>query len=342
LAEDRKFEYCYVVSNTGNECVVNTVLKDASIGGIGSLSIAKICPGDNPYSNSGPAATTIVTVPSTDATVTGKGEFSGIEVNVKDPASVDIPAFKPALSVKKYVGPPGSSCNIDKMEDDRFMTRDREFEYCYVINNTGNECIIGVSLIDTAIGGIGSHPIAKICPGDEPLLINGEKSSTPLPTKGSPSSSEPTVLSTDATVTGTGEYSNSAVTATDLVTVEYVEPLVPGINVEKTVHLGEISTCFNGQELEYGFSGTVVTYCYEVTNTGNAPLAVVMTDGPVGLSESFDLPVGSTVFVKKVSSITGDLKSPGVAGGTPKEGGDKVEDSDLAGVQLVPEKPACV
>jgi len=333
LAEDRKFEYCYVISNTGNECVVDMVLTDESIGGIGSLSIAKICPGDNPYTTTGPASTTIVDVPSTDATVTGKGEYSDIEVNVKDPASVDIPAYVPGLSVKKYAGPPDSSCNIDNMEDDTFVTRERGFEYCYVVNNTGNECIVGVTLIDNAVGGIGSYAVAKICPGDAPLLINGTSSS---------SETRSNVPSTEATVTGTGEYSNSDVTVTDPASVEFLEPLVPGINIEKTVHLGEIPECFNGRELEYGFSGTVVTYCYEVTNTGNVPLDVVVTDGPVGLSESFPLPVGSSVFVKKVSSITGSLESPGIAGGTSKEGGDKLEDTDTAGVELVPEKQVCV
>ncbi len=330
-ALDTKFEYCYVISNTGNECVVDLTLSDAAVGGIGVHSITKLCPSDTAILVTGPTTTSLVDVPPTDAAVKGKGEYSGLETTAKDPAGIDIPNFAPTISIKKYAGPEGASCDVEKMKDDTYVTEDSKFEYCYVIINTGNECVLNLNIIDNAAGGIGSQGLGMVCPGDEPIEISGPPSTTIV-----------TIPQTDAVVTGNGQYSGIAASAQDPASVEYVPLGIPSISIEKTVHLGELPTCFDGRELEYGFSGTVVTYCYEVTNTGDVLLNVVLTDVPVGTSESFPLAPGSSIFVKKVSSITSDLTSPGVVKGTPTDGRPPVEDSDPAGVKLVPDKVPCV
>lgn len=335
LAKDTKFEYCYVITNIGNECVVNVELSDeGALGGIGKQSIPKLCPDDTAVMITGPPTKSTTDVPSIDATISGTGEFSDSIVSSSDAAAVDIPDFAPKLSIKKYAGPQGSGCNVEMMQDETYLAEDTKFEYCYVINNIGNECVVNVTLTDHAMGGIGSHSITKICPGENATMINGL-----------PSSTNTSVPSSDATLTGNGEYSGIDVNVKDPVAVEYVEPVVlgtAGIKIAKTVHLDDIATCFSGQELEYGFKDTVVTYCYEVTNTGNVALDVVLTDISVGTSETFPLAVGSSTFVKKVSTITGNLASLGVAVGTPVDGGAVVEDSDPAGVELLPVKPTCV
>jgi hypothetical protein len=330
-AKDLTFEYCYVISNTGNECVVNMTVADAAKGG-SSKTYVKLCKGDADIKIVGPPSNTTSDIPSTPATVTGSGEFSKKPATASDPAAVDIPEYQPSLTIKKYAGPPSSFCNLDLMQDDSYTPTDNIFEYCYLVNNTGNECVVNVALVDSVTGGVGTYVIPKICPGDAVVPISG-----------SPTYLDASIPSTDATLTGVGQYSGLPVNTRDPVAVVFVPPvvLISGLSIEKTVHLGDIPTCFDGQELEYGFSGTVVTYCYKVTNTGEVPLNVKVTDGPVGTDESFLLPPGLTTWVKKVSSITADLSSDGIAVGTPKDSEKTVTDLDGAGVKLVPTKPVC-
>lgn len=332
VATTLQFEYCYVITNTGSECIVDGSLSDTSLGGI-SRTLAKLCPNDSPITIIGNITTSKTDVPSTKATVTGTGEFSRSPTTSSDAAAVTIPVYNPALIIKKYAGAPGSDCNIVAMDDVAYVAVNNTFEYCYVITNNGTECVVDMVLSDSAIGGITNQSVAKTCPDSGPILIRGPV--TPI---------NATIPSTNAVITGTGEYSETPVKAQDPVAVEYVKPVIlgtPGIKIEKTVQLGDIATCSNGRELEYGYSGTVVTYCYEVTNTGDVELNVLVTDGPVGTSQSFPLAPGSSTFVKMVSSITADLESPGVAVGTPVDGGKDVQDSDPAGVKLVPVKPLC-
>jgi len=302
------------------------------LGGVATRTIPKLCKADAAVTIIGPATTTTTDVPSTPATVAGTGEFSKKTSSASDPAAVDVPDYKPSLTIKKYAGPAGSSCNLDLMQDDTYVSKDNIFEYCYLISNNGNECVVNATLVDPALGGIASQSFAKICPGD---VVN--------PISGYPTFLDSNVPSIDAVLTGTGEFTGGPVNVKDPAAVQYVPPVILniGISIEKTVHLGNVPTCFDGQELEYGFSGTVVTYCYKVTNSGEVPLNVVVTDGPVGTNESFLLPPGLSTWVKKDSSITADLTSEGVAVGTPTDAEKTVTDMDPAGVKLVPDKPVC-
>ncbi len=328
-APNTKFQYCYVLKNIGNECVSNITISDSAVGGIGTQSVALLCPTDSALNISGPLASTLIDIASTNAVATGKGVYSGSTVSAKDPAAVDVPAFAPKLKLKKYAGPVGSSCGVSAMQDDNFVTTDTKFEYCYIISNPSNECVTNITLSDNAVGGIVSQQIGSLCPSEVPKTIVGP-----------PSMTEGKVPSLDGTVQGLGEYTKIAVTSSDPAAVEYVKPTVPGIKIDKTVHLGEIGTCVTGQELEYGFAGTVISYCYEVTNTGDVDLSVLLTDAPVHTSETFPLAVGQSTFIKKVSTIAADLTSPGVAFGTPTSG-VAVTASDPASVKLVAQNTRC-
>jgi hypothetical protein len=118
-------------------------------------------------------------------------------------------------------------------------------------------------------------------------------------------------------------------------------PFSPNVNIEKTVHIGDIATCSTGQELEYGFQGTVVTYCYEVTNTGDGVMSIGVTDEGVGTNGSCDLAAGETCWIRELSSITTTLNSDGVATGMAN-GCPQVTDADAAGVSLLPDLQPCV
>ena len=58
----------------------------------------------------------------------------------------------------------------------------------------------------------------------------------------------------------------------------------PSINIKKTVHAGALTSCTNGLELLQGRPRDIITYCFQVTNTGNTFLDnVVVTDPDNGM-----------------------------------------------------------
>jgi uncharacterized repeat protein (TIGR01451 family) len=92
------------------------------------------------------------------------------------------------------------------------------------------------------------------------------------------------------------------------------------IDIQKTVVLGTDGSC-PGHESVHGPAGTPVTYCFEVTNTGNVRLdEVVVEDATVGLAPTVvaaTLPPSGSASFSFASSIRGDLVNTASATGTP-------------------------
>jgi hypothetical protein len=207
--------------------------------------------------------------------------------------------------------------------------------FCYEVTNTGNAYLDNVKVTDPNI----SMPPDTSIPRMEPGAKHWVKFQTTIPSQKKVEAA--TVVADPILVNGNdiATYSSGPVTDSDDAGVDPVAspPSNPAIKIEKTVHLGKIPTCFNGQELEYGLDGEVVTYCYKSCNKGDIALDVVVTDTGIGFaSDSFNLPVGDCGWARKDHSIKLNLTSDGVAVGSPTDGNsDDVSDSDPAGVELV-------
>lgn len=218
------------------------------------------------------------------------------------------------------------------------------YEYCSKPNGIG--CTVtGGNMLFT---GSADQITPMACPTSSPTSDPTAAPVTPDPTANptaAPITPDPTANPTAAPVTPDPTANPTEAPVTPDPTANPTEApatpeviLIPNINIEKTVHLGDISVCFDGAELQHGLNGRVVTYCYKVTNIGEVHLEdVVVTDEGTGVAGAAlaDLEVGETKFVRLLSSIDGYLNSMAVAVGNPVDGTDPVSDADPAAVQEV-------
>ena len=136
--------------------------------------------------------------------------------------------------------------------------------YSYLVTNTGNVTLTALAVTDPMPGLSAGHlPGPSLSPG-------GSETCTATYTTTQADVDRGAIVNT-GTASGTPP-SGPAVTANSTVTVPAVQ--APGINLEKSANVNSFSA-----------AGTVVTYSYTVTNTGNTTLTqVVVTDPMPGLS----------------------------------------------------------
>lgn len=196
--------------------------------------------------------------------------------------------------------------------------------YCFVVTNTGDTYLDDITINDADLG----IPPAAV------VLLSG---STPLAPGGS------LVYYYQSTITG--DLLNTATTQgnptdsggndlpgldnpTDDDTAE-VDQIGPGIEIAKTVYLGHDSgaSC-PGSEIVTDTTGADVTYCFEVTNTGDTYLdSIVITDTTLAippatvvlLSGSTPLSPGDSLVYYYQGTINGNLVNTAQTEGNPTE-----------------------
>lgn len=332
--------YCYRVTNTGKSYLKDVAVTDTGVGYGGDGPFALLAPGDVVYASE--FQTTIAGYKNTDATVTGipvlvNGNdietFDYTEdspVTDTDPAAVNQLDIDPKINIEKTVVVGSGSCNNGELVTDYVGTI---ITYCYTVTNTGDTTLVNVEVTDPNI-----FPTTK----EIPVLVIGETVVVTFEKEIDGAETETAVaVGVPADSSDTPYPGVDPVTDDDDASVgvlEMLEVLTPDINIEKTVHLGDIETCFNGQELEYGVDGTIVTYCFEVTNTGAVDLInVIVVDTETGVTGANlgSLAVGQTKFTRGPDTITGTLNSDAVVTGSTADG-DVVTNSDPAGVEPLP------
>ena len=120
------------------------------------------------------------------------------------------------------------------------------------------------------------------------------------------------------------------------------DEVAPAINIEKTVYAGNDggAQCATATELVTGVNGDAVTYCFEITNTGDTFLdAVTLTDNDLTpavtranatlLSGTEPLAPNASLVFFVDSTITGDLTNTASTSGNPTDAGG----NDIPGVE---------
>jgi len=277
------FSYTYVITNTGDVTLYNLALDDVPLGHIGDVSSLGV----------GQSATITTTTPIMVSTlnvgtVIGYDEFEH-QVGASDTAEVRI--VDPGISVAKSVDKP-------------VVIAGETVTYTYVITNTGDVPLQGITLDDDKLGHIGD--VASLAVGATTTLTK----STTLS------------VSTDnvATVVGFDEWQHR-VTDSDEASVRVVRP---SITIDKTANKAVI------------LSGETVVYTYVITNNGDVPLSgVAITDNKLGtVTSGQTLAVDGSATFTSTTNLLVTTENIGTVTGRD-EWGHQVSDNDPASVRVV-------
>ncbi|MCB1018062.1 MAG: hypothetical protein KDB10_23455, partial [Acidimicrobiales bacterium] len=225
-----------------------------------------------------------------------------------------------------------------------------EVTYCFVVTNDGDTTLADVTLADVTLGvdetdmDVVAGDLSSLAPGqsatlsfegvlDGDLLNTVEVTGTPVDDQGDPIAGVDPVTDDD--------------------TAE-VDDVSPSITIEKSVHAGHTGgdDCPGDPHVALR-NGDDVTYCFVITNDGEATLdPVTFSDPALGLTEadvevrsgSFADPLapGGVIVAYHEATVADDLTNVATVTGTPVDdggdplpGADPVTDDDVATVDEV-------
>ncbi|SEP09477.1 DUF7507 domain-containing protein [Amycolatopsis saalfeldensis] len=313
--------YRFVVTNTGNRTLTSVAVRETAFTGTGTMS-AIGCPSRTLAPGQSVTCTATYTLTQADAdagSVTNTAEATGTPPQ-GDPvtsgpsqAKVTVPA-KPGLSLVKSADP----------ADEGHFHAGQTVTYSFVVTNTGNQTLTGVTVRETAFSGTGQlSPLS--CPGGGATvagLAPGEQAVCTATYVLSQSDVDSGRVTNTAVATGTppdGEPPTS-----DPSTV--VVPTPPDAALALTKKAAPETVSAAGQDVAYSFV---------VTNTGNVTLTSVTVrethftgsgPAPAPVCPSASLAPGQRVTCTATYRVTqsdvdaGSIDNTAVASGTPPEG----------------------
>ena len=219
----------------------------------------------------------------------------------------------PSISLEKTVG---TDPNVCAMTDQVSVLSGTTVTYCFEVTNTGGVTLTLHDLVDDQLGLILNDFPYALVPGASAFLTQ-------------------TTTITESvvnTATWTAWDGSDIAEATDTATVTL---LTPAISLEKTVGT-DPNVCATTDQVSV-LSGTTVTYCYEVVNTGTVTLTlhdlvddqlgVILNDFPYALAPS------ASAFITASAVITEDVVNS--ATWTAWDGSAIAEATDTATVDVL-------
>jgi len=264
-------------------------------------------------------------------------------------------ASEPSISIDKtvYIGHDGGAgCpGADAVEG----TIGADLTFCFIVANTGDEPLAGAAVGDPTLG-ITSADMTLVS-GDPTIVAPGATIvwffETTL-TGGVVNVATVGAFELDAS--GGPSYGTDPVIASDTASVSVggpSEPLEPAITIDKTVYVGhDAGTSCPGNETVTTEAGADLTFCFQVTNTGNTYLAnVTVDDAILGITQnqmtvasgslSLMAPNAVTFLYYETTAGTFDYVNTATTTGTPSgPDGDEIpdvenpEDDDDASVDV--------
>ncbi|MCB9141397.1 MAG: proprotein convertase P-domain-containing protein [Anaerolineales bacterium] len=280
--------YCYEVTNTGNVSFNTHDLNDSELGNILSGFPYLLTPGASAFiTQTAYINNTTVNTATWIAYNVNEGGPSPAQASDTATVTVDLP--DPALVLTKTVGLDPNTCATT---DEITVAPNTDVTYCYEVENTGNVPFNLHNLNDSELGALLTNFFYQLDPGASVFVTETAN----------------IAVTTVNTATWTAELApqegNPLAEATDVATVT-VEMLNPAIVLTKTVGL-DPNTCAVTDDITVP-SGTDVTYCYTVENTGDVTLNLHDLDdselGNLFTGFPYALTPGSSVFVTETATI---------------------------------------
>jgi len=256
--------------------------------------------------------------------------------DVTDENDAEVIELVPSINLEKtvyYGHDGGASCEGDELEINLPNT---PVTYCFVVVNTGDTWLSGVSITDPDLGfttfvnfplppgGVHTAHVETVIDGD---LVN-------------------TASTSGAPTDGNGDPLPGAEPVTDEDDAE-VDEILPGIEIIKTGYNGhDTGSSCPGTDLTFGIAGDDVTYCFEVVNTGNTYLVdIIVTDNDITppFSQTIPGPIapGERLYLHVETTMTADLTNtaavtadPADEDGNPFDDVEDVTDDDPAEVSV--------
>lgn len=329
--------YSFLVTNTGNVTLTDVAVEEVEFSGAGELSAIE-CATTTLYAGQVEVceATYTVTQADVDAgtltnTATAGGTPPGdLDPITSEPSSATVQITQsPALSVHK-------TADVEAAEVGQSVT------YSFLVTNTGNVTITDLAVNDTDFSGTGELS-AIACPADIALAPGDDLTCTATytVTQADIDSGE---LTNTATVTGTPPAGDPVTSAPSTATIT-TDPL-PSLTVTKTADVEEITA-----------AGQVVTYSFQVRNTGNITIAdptvhegefsgrgelsaVTCPDGASVLDPGESVTCTATYTVVAADLASGRLSNTATVSGSLPGGGSVTSDPSTATVTVNPPRPA--
>ena len=288
--------YCYEIVNTGLTTFTLHTLVDSELGSLLDNFPYTLSPGASAFLTQ-TATITQTTVNSATWSAYNSGPTN--VVSATDAATVTV--VLPSILLTKTVGVDANVCaSTSQIAVGQGVT----VTYCYEILNTGGITLTRHDLVDSQLGNVQSSLPYTLAPQASFFLTN-------------------TAMITETTVnTATWRAYNpgptDVVSATRVATVTVVPP---AIAFTKTVGV-DASVCAGGKEITVE-SGTAVTYCFALTNTGlttltrhdlvDSELGTLRSNFPYSLTpqSSFVLTQTAVITQTTVNTATWTAYNPG-------------------------------
>jgi uncharacterized repeat protein (TIGR01451 family) len=311
--------YSFLVTNTGNVTVDSVAVNETDFTGTGAMS-AVTCPSATlaPAASTTCTATYTLTQADVDSgtvtnTATATGNPPGDTPPIESPPSTSTVTVDPApgLSVDKTATP----ATAGKVGD--------QITYSFLVTNTGNVTMSGISIDDSAFSGSGSLS-AISCPATA-LVASAQMTCTASYTLTQADVDAGSVTNT-ATASGTPPNGPPIDSPPDTVVVDV--PPAPAMTVAKSASVTSPDDFTVGTEL---------TYSFVVTNTGNVTLtdvtvseqsfsgsgamsAITCPAGAASLAPGAQVTCTATYTITQADVDAGGITNVAGATGTPPSG----------------------
>ncbi|MFA9565030.1 MAG: hypothetical protein ACERLM_10045, partial [Acidimicrobiales bacterium] len=350
--------WCVTVTNTGNTSLTDITLDDPDLGlTTGDFTLLS---GNPALLGRGDSVTWYVETAASatldnDVTATGNpsnpfgNDIPGLG-DVTDTDNATINVIAPAITIDKtvYTGhDAGVSCAGSELVS---VLTGADVTYCFTVTNTGTAHLADVSVADTDLG-IDQTDMTLLS-GDPTLVAPGGTVSWYYETTtGADLINMADATGEPATAGGTDLTDVADVIDSDTAAINVV---APSVTIDKTVYPGHDAgaSCSGDELVWYTTTDPSVTYCFEITNTGDTHLSVAsIVDGDLGI-DATDLTLlsgnpillapGATTVGYYEADASGDLTNtvdltanPVASDGTDLTGIADVTDNDTAQVDEV-------
>jgi uncharacterized repeat protein (TIGR01451 family) len=311
--------YTFDVTNTGNIAINGVGVADAKVGPVScpqptlAPGASETCATVTPYT----ITAADVTAGSVDNTATASGSVAGTGATtvISPPSSTSTPTTAPApsLTVAKSVLPTSVSA------------AGQSVTYSFLITNTGNVTLTGVTAHETAFSGTGTPPVVSCPPGANSLVPTASVICTATYTATQADVDAGSVSNT-ARASGKDPANNTVTSSPSSAT--FTTTATPALTVVKS------ASSSGGNVLH---AGDVITYSFVITNTGNVTLsgvdvnegaftgtgtmsAVTCPPAAASLTPGDQVTCTATYTVTQADVDAGNLTNSATAIGTPPGG----------------------